>query len=54
MSPVWIILVVAVIIVLVAAFYIWYQNRRAHESFSHIDYDKLNDLDEDGWDDRSR
>jgi len=52
MNPLWIILIVAVALVLLWGFYVWYQNRRAKESFSHIDYDKLNDLDEDGWDNK--
>ena len=47
----WIILAIAVLIVAVWGFYVWYQNRRARESFKDIDYSKLNDLDEDGWDD---
>ena len=52
MNPLWIIAVVALLIVAVWGFYVWYQNRRARESFKSIDYSKLNDLDNDGWDDK--
>lgn len=52
MNALWIIVVIAVIVIAVWIFYVWYQNRRARESFKHIDHSKLNDLDNDGWDDR--
>tara|TARA_B100001079_G_scaffold265003_1_gene270160 strand:+ start:324 stop:482 length:159 start_codon:yes stop_codon:yes gene_type:complete len=52
MNALWIILAIAVLIVAVWGFYVWYQNRRARESFKDIDYSKLNDLDEDEWDDK--
>ncbi|ROO27520.1 hypothetical protein [Salinisphaera japonica] len=52
MNALWIIFAIAVVIVAVWGFYVWYQNRRARESFKDIDYSKLNDLDEDGWDDK--
>lgn len=52
MNALWIIIAVAIAFVLLWVFYVWYQNRRARESFKHIDYSKLKDWDEDGWDDR--
>ncbi|WP_423822256.1 hypothetical protein V5738_18190 [Salinisphaera sp. SPP-AMP-43] len=51
MSTLWIVIGIAVLIAALAVFFIWYQNRRSRESFSHIDHSKLNDLDQDGWDD---
>lgn len=52
MNLLWIIVIVAVALVLLWVLFFWYQNRRARESFRHIDYSKLNDLDHDDWDDR--
>ncbi|MDN5873082.1 MAG: hypothetical protein L0H29_01705 [Sinobacteraceae bacterium] len=47
---IWILIAAAVIIVLLFGFYVWYENRRARAAFKKIDYSKLNDLSEDGWD----
>ena len=52
MNPLWIIAAIALLIVAVWGFYVWYQNRRSRESFKSIDYSKLNDLDNDGWDNK--
>lgn len=52
MNMFWIIALVVVAIVVLFGLYVWYENRRARESFKHIDHSKLKDLDQDGWDDR--
>ncbi|MDA3920781.1 MAG: hypothetical protein PF501_08910 [Salinisphaera sp.] len=54
MSTIWIVIIVAVVVLIIAVLFFWYQNLRARESFRHIDYSKLKDLDKDGWDDDDR
>lgn len=53
MQP-WMLIVAAAIGAAVLAFFIWYQIRRSRASFTKIDYSKLKDLSQDGWDDDTK
>lgn len=51
MTTFWTVIVVAMIIAIVAVIFFWYQNQRAKASMRCVDRNRLNDLDDDGWDD---
>lgn len=51
MTTFWIVIGVAAGIAIVAVVFFWYQNQRAKASMRRVDRDKLNNLDDDGWDD---
>lgn len=51
MTTFWTVIAVVVVLAIVAIVFFWYQNQRAKRSMSHVDRSKLNNLDDDGWDD---